>query len=634
MPPAETGAPTVLHHMETGTTTALDLRPLGQIPLGGLGTTVITQGWEAEHGFVVHLLSDPRQGMTDRVVTGLPEGARSLSIEAYAEGAFVLQYKTGTTDAPVLHQAVVDVAGARITNTYRVWDSWGDVALSGTHIAWVGWANGVRGHVLRTAPRGSGTVTTKPTGGSDGWVLGLLDGWAVSGNRTNVEWGEEDKDYGLYATPLAGGTPKRLLAHATSVVPGPDGTLLAMGGTLTYGEGLYRISKGTDGVPRAKLVAGTGQPTKVTLLDSEVPAVIDPTARKTTGLRWQLSRRNVHVELVLRHKASGEFAGIDPAEEGEISEDGWLTYDWDGTVGIAAGRRHAPNGAYEWTLTAKPRNGIGPTLEAKGGFTVRRAPAPHDYTDDGSPDLLGLTNVGQLIGSNTHHDGAVETVGNHEDYFGEFWEKYSALVPAGNVGGTSRADLLARDGAGVLWLYTGKGDGKFATRIKVGGGWNTYDRMTAGGDVTGDGRADLVARDRSGVLWLYRATGSATVPYKSRQRISGGWGGYNELTSTGNIAGGAAGDLVARDKDGVLWLHRGRGDGTFGARTRIGSGWNTYQDLVGWGDADGDRKPDLYARDKAGKSWFYEGTGNATAPFARRVPLSGFFTDRPYTEVY
>ena len=47
--------------------------------------------------------------------------------------------------------------------------------------------------------------------------------------------------------------------------------------------------------------------------------------------------------------------------------------------------------------------------------------------------------------------------------------------------------------------------------------------------MTGDGRADLVARDASGVLWLYRGTANATSPFATRTKIGPGWNTYNTV---------------------------------------------------------------------------------------------------------
>ncbi|MFD0428612.1 FG-GAP repeat domain-containing protein [Streptomyces zhihengii] len=118
---------------------------------------------------------------------------------------------------------------------------------------------------------------------------------------------------------------------------------------------------------------------------------------------------------------------------------------------------------------------------------------------------------------------------------------------------------MARDRSGVLWLYLGKGDGTFTARTRVGGGWGGYTSVAAGGDLTGDGRADLVASDASGVLWLHRGTGDRSAPFAARTRVGGGWGIYDSLTLAGDLAGAKAGDLLARDHSGVLWLYLGKG---------------------------------------------------------------------------
>ncbi|MFF3769716.1 FG-GAP repeat domain-containing protein [Streptomyces sp. NPDC002232] len=78
---------------------------------------------------------------------------------------------------------------------------------------------------------------------------------------------------------------------------------------------------------------------------------------------------------------------------------------------------------------------------------------------------------------------------------------------------------------------------------------------------------------------------------------------------------------MARDKAGTLWLHLGRGDGTFAPRTVIGGGWKVYADVVGIGDGDKDGRPDLYARSSTGApaAYFYAGTGDWKAPFEPRA---------------
>ncbi|MCX5409731.1 VCBS repeat-containing protein [Streptomyces sp. NBC_00335] len=631
----EAGQPVRLHHMDTGTTTEVDVFGMGYNYLGSVGTTLIALGPRPGSTPLLHLLGDPRQGTTDRAVSGLPRGIRAASakVAAYADGAFVLEYATGDADNEILHHAVVDVASARIVNTYRVTRSWGDVALSGTHIAWIGYADGVTGTVVRTAQRGSSTVSLTKLGKIGGGpFLGLLNGWWLAGPDRSAD----AADHALYAHPMGGGAPRKVLDAVDSRVPGlaPGGALLVMGGTVAHGDGLYRITRGSDGFPRAELVATTGQPTPVTLVSKEIPTTVDFDRTPKATLRWKLSRDNVRTTFVLRNLRTGRSGTYDdrsirPAEE---PGSGSFELSWGGLLYNGVLPAPAPNGEYEWQLTAQPSDGIGPALVVKGRLTVRRAAAPHDLTDDGTPDLLARTADGRLISQNTFYNGGVN-IGwpTLETDLGTFWGQYTALVSAGNAGGSRDADLLARDGSGVLWLYTGKGDGKFAARSKVGGGWDTYDELTAGSDLTGDGRADLIARDKSGVLWLYRGTGATDAPYAARKRIGSGWNQYDTLVSAGKVTGGATGDLLARDRAGVLWLYRGRGDGTFGTRTRVGAGWGTYLDVVAWGDSNRDGTPDLYARDKAGRAWLHQGTGSPTAPFRSRILLDE--AQGQYTEV-
>ncbi|MBN0048258.1 VCBS repeat-containing protein [Streptomyces actuosus] len=221
-------------------------------------------------------------------------------------------------------------------------------------------------------------------------------------------------------------------------------------------------------------------------------------------------------------------------------------------------------------------------LDGKGGLTARenvgygwkyaRFITQVDHDNDGFADGIWHVTNGNLYSWLDADTDAVQV--------GHGWNIYNRLLSAGNLGGAAADDLIARDGDGVLWLYLGYGNGKVTSRYRVGGGWNIYNRIAGKGDLTGDGKDDIVAEDTSGVLWLYKGTGDYKAPFESRTRIGGGWWIYNEIVSVGDIDIDGITDLVARDKDGALWLYKGTGNAAapFQSRVKIGSGgWNTYR---------------------------------------------------------
>ncbi|MEU6987157.1 VCBS repeat-containing protein [Streptomyces sp. NPDC046324] len=280
----------------------------------------------------------------------------------------------------------------------------------------------------------------------------------------------------------------------------------------------------------------------------------------------------------------------------------------DGSAKITQGRTAAHgDGVFRLALGADGRPGV--RLLARLGTTTS---VIHDLDGDGSPDLLGRDASGTLW-----RDSLGD--GRQASAIRSGFHIYDKIEVVGNIVGQGHsADVIARDKAGVLWLHQPYGAG-FLSRTQIGGGWQTYATITGGSDLTGDGRLDVVAIDKAGVLWLYAGTGETNRPFGARERIGTGWSIYDQLVAVGNLAGGPAGDLVARDRNGVLWLYLGRGDGTFVQRTRIGGGWQTYSQLIGAGDVDHDGKADLFAAHPGSKTvYLYSGTGDRHRPFHSR----------------
>ncbi|WP_234323144.1 FG-GAP repeat domain-containing protein [Streptomyces bikiniensis] len=339
--------------------------------------------------------------------------------------------------------------------------------------------------------------------------------------------------------------------------------------------------------------------------------------------------------------------------------------------------------------------------------------APGDVNDDGRADLLARDHNGNLY--------LYYATGNHAEPFsarvkvGPGWNTYDQLLGIGDNNGDGWADLLARDTAGTLWFYAGRGDkaAPFGARKAVGGGWQAYNQIFAVGDDNGDGNGELLARDQKGTLWYYvgkgggafetrrqldavgywqgipQFGGAGNIPvtgdkegvlardgagtlfwYGSRTdgvladrtptgepgawagvgfthlstldpdassdvawveqgvlyvegaEIGPGWDVYDAFVGPGDLTGDGKGDLLARDRSGVLHLYAGNGAGTaFGGRIKVGPGWGSYDRLVGAGDHTSDGRADIVARTPGGDLYLYAGTGSATAPFKDRVRI-------------
>ncbi|MFH8625400.1 FG-GAP repeat domain-containing protein [Streptomyces vietnamensis] len=586
-----------------------------------VGRTLLLSSYDNAKG-ELRLRSEGVYADSDRVVTGLPADARVERAEAVSPTTAIVQYEAGPYPY-TRHLALVDVTTAQVVEQRPA--SLYDSAANASSFTWV------EGNRLRFAERGgadAGPVRDLVTLVDEGWNfasmhIGLVGPWVTYALRVGYEDDRRSRYNPLTAVDSRDPDNKvTLLDHATSTVSAADGTLLVRGGSVAHGEGIYRIALDpATGKPAATLVASTGQPTALTLLTTDIPSPVSlgvpnsPAAK----LSWTLSRNAFNGTVTLRHKTTGQTTSFTVNSYVNPPVDGRITIDWDGTIGQFGG--YAPAGDYTWELNATPDNGIGPDLKKTGTFKVARKTGPHDYTSNTSPDVLARDASGKLWRDDTVVTPAGEVSSTGRYAVGTGWGIYNQLEAVGDVAGGAAPDLLARDASGVLWLYQGNGNGGFATRVKVGSGWNTYKQLTGGSDLNGDGRSDLLATDTTGALWFYKGTGSATAPFAARVKVGGGWGIYNQITATGNLAGTAAGDLVARDTSGVLWLYQGNGTGGFTTRVKVGSGWGGFTHLVGVGDADRDGRVDLYAAGRSG-SRLYSGTGVATAPFK-----PGVFTD-------
>ncbi|WP_371655250.1 MULTISPECIES: FG-GAP repeat domain-containing protein [unclassified Streptomyces] len=256
-----------------------------------------------------------------------------------------------------------------------------------------------------------------------------------------------------------------------------------------------------------------------------------------------------------------------------------------------------------------------PAKSAKDGAAKAHAPAglrSSAVADTTRNALYGFASNGYL------YSYAPDGKGGLSDRVksGENWSNEKDLTQVDHNGDGHSDGVWYRSADGYLRYFMWD-IGEFT----VGGGWNTYNHIWSVGNLGGAGAGDLLARDGSGNLYIYLGYGDGKLT--SRYKVGGGWGQYNQIAGNGDLTGDGKADIVARDGSGNLWLYKGTGNykAPFEGRTKIGGGWDTYNTLISTGDVDYDGKTDLIARGNDGSLWRYSGTGNASSPYKSRVKI-------------
>lgn len=188
------------------------------------------------------------------------------------------------------------------------------------------------------------------------------------------------------------------------------------------------------------------------------------------------------------------------------------------------------------------------------------------------------------------------------------WEARDKLVTLGDFTGDGVSDVGRVGADGAFELLKGTGAGTYGAPSVIGSGWGSYGRIVGGIDFDGDRRTDVLAVTSSGSLVLHRGSGSGSFTGSPRA-VGSGWSGFTAVFYAGDFNGDTRGDVIARKKDGTLWLYPTMGNGSWGTAKKIGQGWGGMTAVFSPGDFDGSGKPDVLARRSDGTLVLYRGNG-------------------------
>lgn len=274
------------------------------------------------------------------------------------------------------------------------------------------------------------------------------------------------------------------------------------------------------------------------------------------------------------------------------------------------------------------------------------AAEPRDVTGDGYADVLTRDATGRLwlfpnSGAQPPWDWTQRSIVGAD-------MNYVNYLDFGDINLDGRDDLVVREPTlenGTLWIIQRDKTGtSWTTRVWAGIGWNLGASLAVA-DVNGDDREDMVLRETDGRLFLYPHSGfTDVVPFRTRTQIGANWQDVTALRMA-DVTGDARPDVVARDRDGFLWIYpydTGARSAqamvdmwTFGSRSATpypaGAGWERYNQLS-LTDVTGDGRIDAVGRDAAGVLWVYphNGAPPGTNPWPTRVAAGDWWGQYTY----
>lgn len=425
--------------------------------------------------------------------------------------------------------------------------------------------------------------------GGDANGDGIPDVYTITSTGTLQLWLGDG--VGRFSAPIDLGTgygTTTLLAGVGDVTGDKCGDLLARrtDGTLTL------IAASCDQTVGAATVLSAGWSTVVDVygLDLDKDGVTDLLARTTAG--------QLHL---WRGDGAGTFTYVG------IVDSGWLT------MGPVTG---AGPTSLEVTSPPVPEVPVEPAVPTSPGAT-----GLGDLDGDGNRDIFGVTKTGTL---QVYRGTGTGGVHNDITVVSTTWGVSGITVPVGDFNSDGYQDVGRLLPNGDFEVAYGGAGSTLATPTRVATGWTDYNLVIGGFDWDGDGAVDVIARDGAGALWLHRSDGVGGWAPGQRKQIGSGWGPMTAIFPAGDFDGLGGVDLLARAQDGGLWLYPGDGAGRFKTPRLIDRGWASFVSLFSPGEFDTLAGPDLLARTSDGRLYLYSGTGTGAVRQQFRLIDSGW----------
>jgi hypothetical protein len=237
-----------------------------------------------------------------------------------------------------------------------------------------------------------------------------------------------------------------------------------------------------------------------------------------------------------------------------------------------------------------------------------------DWSGDGHSDLITRDGAGNLLvysGSGlVNSQFTTAFADDHPDHLGEGWGGFRKVFRTYNWNNDNKPSIFGITPDGNLFQFRGDGEGEFTTGNGelIGSGWTFADIMVTNNWINGVNRPNLMGRTSTGDLYLYTSNGAGGWDNAGVGiKIGSGWNMFNTVLTPGDWLGDGRQALIGRTPAGDLRLYQSDGNGGWvnGVGVQIGNGWGMFNIFMSPGDFNGDNLVDMVGATPAGKLRLY-----------------------------